>query len=381
MDYESRLPRTQQMLELSFGHRFMVRTDIANCFPSIYSHAVPWALVGVEEAKKNASERSKWYNKLDRALRMTKRNQTNGIAIGPATSNIISEVILARVDRELQGKFTYTRYLDDYTAYCETYEKAQQFILELVQELGKYELALNIGKTEILPLPQTSSNSWIVDLNNALPKRNEVSVHGAMNYLEFAVLLADKSPDGSVLKYGFRSLVNRMIDTQNEETVQIVLRHALNLSFHGPILLPVIGRLLDKSIQMTGIFQYKEDIQALMCEHIRLRHSDGISWLLYFSNRYGVPIRDCCSLQIVESEDCIPMLLLYLSNNQAHQSKVIEFAKKLDSKDLYRLDQYWILLYQLFLENRIVNPYEQDTSFDIMKREGVTFVVPSPGTP
>jgi hypothetical protein len=38
---------------LSIGSRYVVKADISNCFPSIYTHSIPWALVGKESAKKD----------------------------------------------------------------------------------------------------------------------------------------------------------------------------------------------------------------------------------------------------------------------------------------------------------------------------------------
>ena len=182
MKYDD-FPKAQQGLEFSFGQQFTVHTDISNCFSSIYSHSVPWAAVGLNEAKRTIGKRCKWYNKLDRAVQLTKRSETGGIAIGPATSNIIAEAILAKVDSKLKGKFRYTRYIDDYMAYCESHEKAQEFVLCLAKELAKYKLTLNIGKTEIIPLPQASSENWIIDLKNALPDGGNVSSNDAVNYL------------------------------------------------------------------------------------------------------------------------------------------------------------------------------------------------------
>ena len=77
------------------------------------------------------------------------------------------------------------------------------------------------------------------------------------------------------------------------------------------------------------------------------------------------------------------MLLLYFTTDQVRKRRIVTFARKLAQKpdDLYRLDQYWLLLYQLFLENKIANPYGADASFDIMKAEGVSFVAPTPVLP
>jgi sugar phosphate isomerase/epimerase len=101
--------------------------------------------VGFDHAKKHKppEHKGEWFNQLDEKLRKIKRNETQGVAIGPGTSNILSEIILARVDAQLAKEFTYIRYIDDYTAYCETEEEAQKFIRRLGEELAKYKLLLN----------------------------------------------------------------------------------------------------------------------------------------------------------------------------------------------------------------------------------------------
>jgi hypothetical protein len=253
MDYETQFSKEQHMVASSFGQRFIVNTDIANFYPSIYSHSVPWAVVGLDEAKANRGNREKWYNQLDRALRLTTRDETNGIAIGPATSNIIAEAILARVDDNLAKEFTYYRYIDDYTAYCDTHEKAEHFIVELAEELSKYKLVLNIEKTTITPLPQTLSPDWVVDLQNSLPKGSEIDTYDAANYLALMARLANQRPDGGVLKYGLTSLVGVMLAhssddyDDDDDAIRVVLHGALNFSFHQATLIPVLQRLFDKA--------------------------------------------------------------------------------------------------------------------------------------
>lgn len=45
MDYESFKNRGRRKRELAFGQRYTAHTDITNCFPSIYTHAIPWAVL------------------------------------------------------------------------------------------------------------------------------------------------------------------------------------------------------------------------------------------------------------------------------------------------------------------------------------------------
>lgn len=380
MDYDSLL-KSQQALEYSFGHHFMVRTDIANFYPSINSHCVSWAAVGLAKAKSTIGKKCKWYNKLDSAIRMTKRNESGGIAIGPASSNIIAEAILARVDCRLGKKFTFTRFIDDYTAYCDSQESAQEFVLRLSDELSNYKLGLNIGKTEYIPLPEPSSEKWIVDLRNVLPKRGSVSPQDAINYLDFALRLAGQTPDGSVLKYSLKTLIGILLDDDaivDFEVVDTVLQYALSLSFYHPALVPLLESLIDEALSSGEEFRHGDELQDLLSEHVRLRHSDAVTWLLYYSAKYNVPVTDRSACRIVESRDCIPMLLLSQSGDQSHENKVIEFANGLQRTDLYGLDQYWLLLYELFSHQKVDNPYQtknsKDTTFEIMYSEGVRFL-------
>lgn len=54
--------------DLLIGKRFVVKADISTFFPSIYTHSIPWALVGKAVAKQNRSK-SKWFIKLTKSVK------------------------------------------------------------------------------------------------------------------------------------------------------------------------------------------------------------------------------------------------------------------------------------------------------------------------
>jgi hypothetical protein len=373
MDYEEGAEKSKRHLQAAFGRRFMAHTDIANCYPSVYSHAIPWAVVGFDHAKKHKPPRYKneWFNLLDAKIRNLKRNETQGIAIGPATSNVITEAILAKVDEKLHSSnWDFFRFVDDYTAYCSAESDARDFIRLLSEELSKYKLLLNIRKTEIVSLPKPIAANWTAELALRLPSSSKITGRDAIHYLNYAAQLAQQTPDGSVLKYALKSLIRGEL----EFGVHLdVLHYALDLSFHQPILLPLLESLFE-AVTGAGSFEYSQQLHRLALENAQYGRSDGMAWSLYYLNKHKNKISEALADKVLASRDCISLISLYLSGDAAIQARVIDFTKSLVPGDLYELDQYWLLLYELFRENKIPNPYSDETVFEILKTNAVSFV-------
>jgi hypothetical protein len=205
MDYETTAEKIETRLRNSFGTKYVVHSDIKNFYPSIYSHSIPWALIGIEEAKKKRN-RNFWFNQIDQKIRRTNRCETNGIPIGPATSNIIAEIILSKIDESLQDKYDrHIRYVDDYTSFHETKESAENFIIALENHLAEYKLIISINKTEILEQPTSLSPDWLSDLSLRMPKGKNIHQSEALRFLDFANEIRSHYPDGSVIKYAVKS--------------------------------------------------------------------------------------------------------------------------------------------------------------------------------
>ena len=90
---------------LSSSYPSVVHLDINRFYGSIYSHSIPWAVLGKPEALKQHKAKTldtHWSAELDRLVRACNRNQTIGIPIGPDTSRVVSELVLSRIDHELK---------------------------------------------------------------------------------------------------------------------------------------------------------------------------------------------------------------------------------------------------------------------------------------
>jgi len=356
-----------QVLELSNNARYRANADISSCFPSIYTHSIPWALVGHDKAKSNRSA-AEWYNQLDKFQRDVKRGETHGIPIGPATSNIISEIILDKVDKKLMEKgYRFLRFIDDYKCYCETHEQAEQFLLDLEHELGKYLLTINAKKVLIEELPIPHRSGWVIDLVNHLPPDENPSARRVADFLDYAVNLQKQYSEGSVVKYAARSLVKKI----NKNNVKVFLRYLTMISFHYPVVLPILCEVAKKNTEATRDL----DFDCILKQHLKFRRSDAACWTLYIMGICGKTIDDQLADEVISSKDCIPMAT-FIALDQ-HKEKVVRFLN--DNCDLnseYDYDKYWILLHELSEETEKFNHYRESSGLKLLSDKKVHFVMP-----
>lgn len=408
MDYGDREQKEWWHIEQSFSERFSIHSDITNFFPSVYTHSIGWAAVGHEEAKKSINDKSKWYNKLDQCQRLTTRNETKGVPIGPATSNIITEFILQAIDdrflpehyfgvlpptltdQSLENDFSwigqnpglfYKRYIDDYQCYAKTREKAEEFVRKLRMRLSEFGLHLNTKKTHIYELPDTSENSWMGEIQSALPYSATPSFLDAKRFLDYIVVLAKKYPTKSVIKYGLKCILKTPPQKAEErEAYSKILGYALNLAFHYPAIIPTLSvAFKPENIDLWRSYQRK--LAVILEDSVKNHRSDAVSWILYLCLIYDHSISKDTAKRIIETTDCISITLLYLSSQ--HNDLVEEFATKLIANyssvsPPFELDKQWLLTYQLFLDGKIGNPYPTDDAgyktFDVLKKNKVTFI-------
>lgn len=145
------------LVQDAVNYSFLVKTDITNFYPSIYTHSIAWAL---EDREKAFGDKGNTLpgNKVDRLIQYANDARTNGIPIGSALSDLIAELVLCDIDKTVSMRladldFVAVRFKDDYRALCKTENDCTIFIKTLAEELGKVNLILNEKKTAITKLP------------------------------------------------------------------------------------------------------------------------------------------------------------------------------------------------------------------------------------
>lgn len=149
MNYKGkdRFENEESDVENMTGARYIVRSDISICFPSIYIHSIPRTFHGLHKAKKERSLTLAG-NRLDKATQGMRDEQTNYFLIGPCVSNILSEIISISVDYEMVGKkySSLSRHIDDYTFYAKIHKMAKGFLCNFQIQLRRYDLLLTPEK-------------------------------------------------------------------------------------------------------------------------------------------------------------------------------------------------------------------------------------------
>lgn len=138
----------------------LLKFDISRCFPSIYTHSITWALLSKRCIKDNLKHKDDfWGGEFDRIMQELNYNETNGIVIGPEFSRVFAEIILQKVDKEVEmeisDKFHFVyktdydiyRYVDDYFLFYSKDDVKTEILKIYKSKLQEYNLHFNDSKT------------------------------------------------------------------------------------------------------------------------------------------------------------------------------------------------------------------------------------------
>jgi hypothetical protein len=352
-------------LSLAMDARFRATADVSNCYPSLYTHAIPWALVGHCAAKQNR-QGNLWHNALDKCARQCKRGETQGLPIGPGTSAILSEVILGKVDDALRTKgHRFVRYIDDYRCYCPSREKAEEFVRDLEYELAKYLLALNAKKVLIEDLPQPQRPEWLIDVVNHLPEGESASPRRVTDTLDYALALQKRFPEANVVKYAARALLGHL-DT---ESAPAYVQYLMMMARHYPMVFPLICEAAAKHGVVVDAVACQETVRR----HLLYRRSDAVCWGLFLLSKQGHMVDPSLADDVIASRDCMGIAAL-LATGQ-HDAKVDAFVDGLAGELTdYDRDQHWLLIHERGHAFKSLDAYRQQTGLKLLYDRGVRFL-------
>ena len=149
----------QQSIALALDYEYALHTDVVDCYPSIYTHSIAWALHG-KAATKTADGRNDNTligNLIDWFMQDMRYGQTNGIPQGSVLMDFIAEMVLGYADLRLAAKlqesevddFHILRYRDDYRIFVNSPIDGELILKSIAEVMIDLRMKLHPQKTTV----------------------------------------------------------------------------------------------------------------------------------------------------------------------------------------------------------------------------------------
>ena len=366
----------------SVGARYLLKTDFARYYPSIYTHSIAWALHGKDFARE---DKTLYGNILDKRVRDTQDQQTGGIPIGPDTSFLLGEVMGSAIDIQLQnaiGELHGVRFIDDFYLYFQSLPDAERALAQLHKIAKTFELEIHDQKTEIITLPDEVEPTWKTEL-----RAMEIRASGQPQSTDLVSLfnkgfeLAKHFPTDHVLTYVAKQVSNTTIDPDNWVLAQALL---LKTALTEPTMLSVLLEILEANapfITDTGPLQVT--VASLCAYHAPLQQGYEVAWALWLARQHHLMLPDDVADLIAEMDDDIVALVALDLRAAGYFSQFADLSRWenfMTSQDLYT--EHWLLAYEAFDQGWLPSSngtdyIAADGMFSILRSKHVRFYDPN----
>lgn len=241
---------------LEFGH--VLHTDVTDCYGSLYTHSIAWALHGLPDSKKNKKDHSLVGNKIDSDIQASRWGQTNGISQGSVLMDFVAEIVLGYVDHEINSAlgeptdFRILRYRDDYRIFANSDDRAEQILKVISDKLRPVGMRLGVSKTllnrnvvEGAIKPDKLAGIDLQDLGDA----NAQTIQKQLLRLH---AFGQRFPNSGALRrliHEFHTKISEHTEIPDDLEVQVAI--ATDIGFVSPVTFPVVAGILSHLISLA----------------------------------------------------------------------------------------------------------------------------------
>lgn len=369
-----------QLIEKSFDKKIELRLDISKFYPTIYTHSIPWAIIGKEKAKKlykiSSTDKVKWENLLaqnnkdaktyrsadfiDNLVRNCNDRQSIGLSIGPDISFILAEIIGNRIDFEINKRLNLinhsgTRYYDDYYLYFNTRNDAENALKIIQQVLYEFQLETNESKVSINNLPFQYIELWSDHFDRyKFIKSDKFELRNFFNLLH-QTIHSNKKNSSWIIHYALKRFKVGDIKIEEKEW-EIFLSFLLQTLIIDTSVISLIFEIIltyEIYLNNNSKQKIKNVLSTIIEEHIILNHSFEVSWCLWMFISFEIK----CDKQILElilkSKDsiskiiCLDLINKNLYGGRKPRLKIIKEQLTTSSCT----GENWLLIYETIKQN------------------------------
>ena len=260
----------QESINQSLDYKFSYDTDIADCYGSIYTHSIAWAVETINIAKEQRNNKDLLGNKIDNHIRNMQYGQTNGIPQGSVLMDFIAEIILGYIDEQLTDEinknniadYKIFRYRDDYKIFVNTPNDGEMILRLLSELIVPFGLKLNSSKTRenkniISSSVKPDKLSWFqLNQGNLTLQKQFLLIH--QHSIQY--------PNSGSMVRGLTEL-NKKISNKEDSTQIISI--TVDIMLNNPRTIPICCSIISKILKNT-----EEGIKLSISEKIYNRLMD-----------------------------------------------------------------------------------------------------------
>ncbi len=278
-------------LALEFNH--LLHLDIADCYGSLYTHSIPWAIHTIEESKKieNRDNSNLIGVSIDKHIQSMSYGQTNGIPQGSALMDFIAEIVLGFGDLLLTEElnkigisdYKIIRYRDDYRIFTNSVQESSEIAKVLSEVLTKLNFKINSSKTHstedlILGSLKQDKVHWIY---------NKRKTDNVQQWLIQLYVLGKEFPNSGSLFTETKHFLEwlqakeKSNDGKPLENIEVLVSILVNLAYYNPRLFELVTASLSFIItKIEDIGKQKEIILKIKNKFSQLPNTNYLNiWL------------------------------------------------------------------------------------------------------
>ncbi|WP_354305103.1 RNA-directed DNA polymerase [Pedobacter sp. UYP1] len=326
---------------------YIIKTDIAQFFPSIYTHSLAWVAHGVQIAKADTdrSSRTTYFNNLDWFTQQCQNGQTRGVIVGPDAFRVIAEYIACEIDKLLCKKAKDyivggVRHVDDFYIGVRSELDGSIVLSHLRDILQNFELQINDNKTKLLSGLQPIDDIWAQELRNLYVSNAEYDIERFNYILDKAFEVSQRIGSQSPMK-----LVLRKLDKGkcylDESWIEIEPK-LQRILFHFPHCLDYSCLLVAKRIAIKKDIDnegWKNVIELIIKKSIGANHHHEILWLVWLAFVCKIKLSDSLLIDLSKSENGYVKAIL-IAGHQAGLCNIRSLIKL--GNNLSTDDEKWL---------------------------------------
>ncbi|MDB5012484.1 MAG: hypothetical protein JWQ25_686 [Daejeonella sp.] len=365
----------------STGYRYLLKIDIQRFYASIYTHSIPWVL-HTKVVSKTMRKRAELYgNALDEDLRNIQDGQTVGIPIGPDSSRIISELVVAHIDDELSKALPYlqgVRVVDDYYLYFRSLadvELARAVLHRLLREL---ELELNPAKEKVQELPEIMDSHWYNRLKDfRFRSEKDKQRKDLISYFDLSFSFSSEFSEDAVLAYSVSKIKSTIFLNDNWPLLEAFLLKSLLIETK---VLPFVCQILishEDAGYDLNMSLIKSSIEDFIKYHLNMENHFEVTWGLWLFTQLEIELNEELARLISQhSNSIIALTALHLRDLGLIPNglDLTLWRSYLKSESLY--NENWLLAYEAVKKGWLKAPrnyIDTDPFFSVLKNHDVEF--------